>query len=225
MEANKREQQGREVSGIPGAENVRLIGKGFQGEDHYGLKNLNLSRGFGHEFHAKPLDLEDFKKGHTRFHRWHIDAPLYAREPAWFTTLRCVKRPRSPEMTVHWDDGTGQTMKTEPGLTAFFSNVQAYDLMTETEKKIADHSWVEYAPYPYQWISKCKGNTNGLGLENQGQELSIEELGEWDKKDKKSYPMVWVNPVTGERAFMVHGICAHKLYLRSSLEEEPTVIS
>jgi len=37
-------------------------------------------------------------------------------------------------------------MKTEPGLTAFFSNVQTYDMMTEQEKKIADHSWVEYAP-------------------------------------------------------------------------------
>lgn len=213
------------MSGIPGAENVRLIGKGFQGEDHYGIKNLNLSRGYGHEFHAKPLPLEDFKAGHTRFHRWHIDAPLYAREPAYFTTLRCIKRPTSPEVTVHWDDESNMSMKTEPGLTAFISNVQAYDLMTDDEKNIADNSWVEYPPYPYQWISRCKGNSNGLGLVNQGQELSIEELGEWDKKDQKSYPMVWVNPVTGEKAFMVHGICAHKLFLRSSPDEEPTVVT
>lgn len=30
-------QKSRQVFGIPGAENVRLIGKGYQGKDHYGL--------------------------------------------------------------------------------------------------------------------------------------------------------------------------------------------
>lgn len=34
--------QRREVFGMSGAENVRLIGKGYQGEDHYGLKNLTV---------------------------------------------------------------------------------------------------------------------------------------------------------------------------------------
>jgi alpha-ketoglutarate-dependent taurine dioxygenase len=219
-------QQGREVLGIPGAENVRLIGKGFQGEDHYGLKDVNLARGLAHDFHASKLPFEDFSKGHTRFQRWHIDAPLYARDPAWFTTLRCIKRPHSPNLTVHWDDGTGQTMETEPGLTAFFSNVQTYDLMTDEEKNLADHSWVEYAPFPYLWISDCKGRTNGLGLESQGKEKKIdyENMGEWDQKSVKTYPMVWVNPVTEEKAFMVHGICARKLFLRSSPDEEPTVV-
>ncbi|KAH8681919.1 hypothetical protein BX600DRAFT_429821 [Xylariales sp. PMI_506] len=219
-----RPQQGREIFGIPGAENVRLIGKGFQGEDHYGLKNVNLVRGLAHEFHSTALPDEEFESGHTRFQRWHVDAPLYARDPAWFTTLRCLKRPHSPSLTVHWDDGTGQTMETEPGLTAFFSNVQTYDLMTEDEKKMADYSWVEYAPYPYQWIGDCKGNPNGLGLTSQGKEKTIEELGEFDPKDVKTYPMVWVNPVTSEKAFMVHGICARKLFLRSSPDEEPTVL-
>ena len=217
-------QQGREVFGIPGAENVRLIGKGFQGEDHYGLKNINLERGLLHEFHASKLSLDDFNSGHTRFQRWHIDAPLYARDPAWFTTLRCAKRPHSPNVTIHWDDETGYTLESEPGLTAFFSNVQTYDLMTEEEKKLAEHSWVEYAPHPYQWIGDCKGNSNGLGLVSQGKEKKIEDLGEWNFKDVKTYPMVWVNPVTGEKAFMVHGICARKLFLRSSPEEEPTVV-
>jgi alpha-ketoglutarate-dependent taurine dioxygenase len=168
--------------------------------------------------------MEDFNNGHSRFHRWHIDAPLYAREPAWFTTLRCVKRPTSPKITTHWDDGSGLTLESEPGLTAFFSNVQTYDLLTEEEKKIADHSWVQYAPFPYKWIADCKGNSNGLGLASEGKEKKIEDLGEWDPKDVKTYPMVWVNPVTNERAFMVHGICAHKLFLRSSFEEEPIVI-
>lgn len=221
---NKVLQAGRDVFGIPGVENVRLIGKGFQGEDHYGLKNVDIKRGLGHDFHAEDLDSEEFNAGHTRFHRWHIDAPLYAREPAWFTTLRCIKRPRSPKISIHWDDGTGQILETEPGLTAFFNNVQTYDLMTEEEKKMADHSWVEYAPYPYAWIGDCKGNSNGLGLASQGKEKSLDELGEWNPKDVKTYPMVWVNPVTGEKAFMVHGICAYKLFIRSSPDEQPVVI-
>jgi xanthine dioxygenase len=109
-------------------------------------------------------------------------------------------------------------------LTAFFSNVQTYDLMSKEEQKMADHSWVEYAPFPYLWIADCKGNSNGLGLATQGKEKKIEELGDWDPKDVKTYPMVWVNPVTNEKAFMVHGICARKLFIRSSVDEEPRVI-
>ena len=38
------------------------------------------------------------------------------------------------------------------------------------------------------------------------------------------YPMVWVNPLTGKKAFQVHGICVRKLFLRRSVEEKPRVI-
>jgi xanthine dioxygenase len=185
-----KQQASREVVGIPGAENVRLIGKGFQGEDHYGIKNMHISRGLSNDFHGKKLSDDDFKAGNSRFQRWHIDAPLYDKEPAWFTTLRCIKRPTEPEMNIRWDDGSGLSMKSEPGLTAFFSNVQTYELMTKEERNIADHSWVEYAPLPYVWISKCSGRTNGLGLETEGKELTMEELGEYDKGSVKRYPMV-----------------------------------
>ncbi|KAH7122045.1 hypothetical protein B0J13DRAFT_599222 [Dactylonectria estremocensis] len=214
----------RDVLGIPGAENVRLIGKGYQGADHYGIKDKIVVKPLSHDWHATKLSKEDFESGHTRFQRWHIDAPLYERDPAWFTTLRCFKRPASPNVTIHWDDGSGQTMEVEPGLTAFFSNVQTYDLMTPAEKAIADHSWVEYAPHPYRWMGDCRSNPNGLGVVSQGLEKSLEELGEWNPAFVKRYPMVWVNPVTDERAFMVHGICVRKLFLRSSPDEEPTVV-
>ncbi|VUC27921.1 unnamed protein product [Clonostachys rosea] len=214
----------RDVIGIPGAENVRLIGKGYQGADHYGIMDKTVKKPLSHDWHVTELSAEEFESGHTRFQRWHIDAPLYERDPAWFTTLRCIKRPTSPKVTVHWDDGSGQTLETEPGLTAFFSNVQTYDLMTPEEKAMADHSWVEYAPHPYQWMGNCRGNPNGLGVASQGYEKSLEELGEWNPEFVKRYPMVWVNPVTGEKAFMVHGICARKLFLRSSAKEEPKVV-
>jgi hypothetical protein len=64
-------------------------------------------------------------------------------------------------------------MKTEPGLTAFFSGVQMYDLMIAEEKKIAAHSRAEYAPHPYQWMSDCKSKSSGLGLVNRGTEKTL----------------------------------------------------
>ena len=127
-------------------------------------------------------------------------------------------------MTIHWDDGSGRTMKTQPGLTAFFSNVQTYDLMTEEEKHVADHSWVEYAPHPYQWMGDCKSKSTGLGLVNQGKEKPLEALQPYDESSVKKYPMVWVNPVTCEKAFMVHGICVRRIFLRSGPTDEPEIV-
>ncbi|KAL2822392.1 hypothetical protein BJX63DRAFT_426966 [Aspergillus granulosus] len=216
--------QGRDVVGIPGAENVRLIGKGFQGEDHFGVKNQTIERGLSNDFHAVPPPLEDFENGITRFHRWHLDAPLYGKDPAWFTTLRCVKLPKGPDLTIEWADGSDLRMKTPPGRTAFFSTSQVYSLLSYEEKQLVDHSWVEYAPYPYKWIERCKGNSNGLGLADGGERLTMEELGEYDPASVKTYPMVWINPLTGEKAFHVHGICARKLYLRNSPDEEPRIV-
>jgi alpha-ketoglutarate-dependent taurine dioxygenase len=213
----------REVVGIPGAENVRLIAKGYQGADHYGLKDVSISRRLN-TFHKNPPSDEDFAAGNTRFQRWHIDAPLYEREPAWFTTLRCIKQPVGPDVTVNWDDGSGMSMKSRPGRTAFFSNVQTYELMTPEEQKMADHSWVEYAPYPYQWMQNCHGNANGLGLETEGLEMDIKDLGDFEDSKIKRYPMVWVNPHTGEKAFQVHGNCARKLFVRKDADSDVEVI-
>ncbi|KAL5343441.1 hypothetical protein BJX70DRAFT_385570 [Aspergillus crustosus] len=216
--------RGREIVGIPGADNVRLIGKGFQGADHFGIKNHHIEHGLSNDFHATPPDLSDFENGITRFHRWHLDAPLYGKDPAWFTTLRAVKLPKGPDLTIEWADGSGLSMKTPPGRTAFFSTSQLYSLLSAEEKKLVDHSWVEYAPYPYKWIERCKGNSTGLGLAEGYERLTMEELGEYDPASVKTYPMVWVNPLTGEKAFQVHGICARKLYLRSSLDEKPRIV-
>jgi hypothetical protein len=168
------------VVGIPGAENVRLIGKGFQGENHFGIVNHTIERGLSNDFHAVPPSAEEFEQGITRFQRWHIDAPLYGKDPAWFTTLRCVTLPNGHNLTVQWADGSGQTMQSPPGLTAYFSTSQLYLMLSPEEQALVDHSWVEYAPYPYKWIEKCKGNTTGLGLAEGGEHLTEEELGEYD---------------------------------------------
>ena len=97
-------------------------------------------------------------------------------------------------------------------------------MMTEQEKKLADHSWVEYAPHPYQWMSDCKAQPNGLGIVSQGKEKALQVLCPYDENDVKRYPMVWLNPVTGERAFMVHGICVRRAFFRSNEDEEPRVV-
>lgn len=150
-----------------------------------------MERGLSNEFHAVPPSTSDFEKGITRFQRWHIDAPLYGKDPAWFTFLRCIKLPRGDDLTIEWADGSGMSMKCPPGRTAFFSTSQLYSMLTEEEKRLVDHSWVEYAPYPYKWIERCKGNSNGLGLAAGGTRLEIEELGEFDpsavKKVQSNY--------------------------------------
>lgn len=106
------------------------------------VHQLFIKRGLAHEFHAKELPLEQFMAGNTRFQRWHIDAPLYDRDPAWITALRCLQQPKGPDVTINWDDGSGYSMKSPPGRTAFFSNVQLYDMLSPEEQKMADHSWV-----------------------------------------------------------------------------------
>jgi hypothetical protein len=164
------------VTGIPGAENVHLIGKGYQGDDHYGLKNLTLHYAFNNKLHAKELLEEDFENGYTRFQAWHFDAPLYKRDTAWFVSFRTIKLPVGPDMQVNWDDGSGLSMKCKPGRTAFFSSSQLYDLLTEKEKHMADHSFVEYMYYPYEWIRQCRGRPHGMGLVSEGLETSMEEM-------------------------------------------------
>ncbi|KAF4617048.1 hypothetical protein G7Y89_g15100 [Cudoniella acicularis] len=79
----------RVIHGLPAASNVRLIGKGYQGDDHFGIKN-HTAEGASNEYHRYPPSPEAFTAGNTQFQRWHIDAPLYDREPPHFTTLRAI---------------------------------------------------------------------------------------------------------------------------------------
>lgn len=67
-------------------------------------------------------------------------------------------------------------MKCKPGQTAFVSNRQLYELLTEEEKTMADNSWVEYASQPYMWIENRKGRPNGLGLETERKEYLMSEM-------------------------------------------------
>lgn len=123
---------------------MRLIGKGYQGADHYGIKDFTAWGSASNDYHRYPPSAESFTAGNTQFQRWHIDAPLYDREPPRYTALRAIRCPGGGKLTINWDDGSGMSMDAKPGQTAFVSNIQTYELLSEQEKKIADHSWVEY---------------------------------------------------------------------------------
>ncbi|KAK1977177.1 alpha-ketoglutarate dependent xanthine dioxygenase [Colletotrichum cereale] len=217
----------RGVTGVPGVENVHVIGKGYQGKDHYGLKDLNLDKSFSYENHHPTLPSEELENGHARFQGWHFDAPLYNREPPLFTAFRVIRLPKGPDISIQWDDGSGLSMKSAPGLTPFFCCSQLYEeLITGEEKKIVDNSWVEYAPFPYEWNRNCKFFPTGLGIVSQGKELSEDAIKDMRPDDSKirRYPMVWVNSATGGKCFQVQANAARRLFIRSSPHEEPKVV-
>jgi hypothetical protein len=119
----------------------------------------------------------------------------YDREPPHYTALRCIKNPVGPDLQINWDDGSGLSMKCKPGQTAFISNTQLYGLLSDEEKMMADNSWVEYAPFPYMWVENCKGRPNGLGLETEGKEHTMDELPEIDPKKIKTVSSLFLRIV------------------------------
>ncbi|GKT64114.1 alpha-ketoglutarate dependent xanthine dioxygenase [Colletotrichum tofieldiae] len=196
---------------VPGVENVHIIGKGYQGKDHYGLKDLNLDKSFSYENHHPTLPPDELENGHTRFQGWHFDAPLYNRDPPLFTAFRVIRLPKGPDITIQWDDGSGLSMKSAPGLTPFFCCSQLYEeLMTEEERQIADNSWVEYAAFPYEWNRNCKFFPTGLGIISQSKELSEDALKEM-RPDEAKVRRVQAN-------------AAKRLFIRSGPHEEPKVV-
>lgn len=74
---------------------------------------------------------------------------MYDLEPPRVTALRCLKLPKGPDQTIRWEDDSGTEMKTAPGLTAFYSCEQLYEMLTPDEKAFADNSRVAYSPHPY----------------------------------------------------------------------------
>lgn len=174
------------VTGIPGAENVHLIGKGYQGLDHYGIKDKTLHYSYPNNY-TEPFTEEEFNAGNTRFQAWHADAAWFKRDPALFISFRTIKLPEGPEQTINWDDGSGLSMKMKPGRTAWFSSSQLYDLLLEEEKNMADHSWVEYMYYPFQWTAKCRTTPNGMGLVSEDREVTMQQM-------EKEYPEVDRDP-------------------------------
>lgn len=175
---------------------------------------------------------------------------MYMYHQPHFSSFRAIKHPKG-EQEVDWADGSGLKLKTPAGRTAFFSSYQAYDLLTEEEKAMADHSWAEYMYYPYQWVLGCKGAPNGLGVASDGREASEKDLDEttsfrdpeWQHKvslqnainyhqlpkivsnwARSKYPLVWVNEGTGQKAFHVMSHIIRRLHIRNGPHEKARVI-
>lgn len=171
-----------------------FIGKGFQGDDpRYGKPELDMGDSNFNQYYSKPLADVDFEAGRTRFHWWHMDGTFWKYEPPLFTSFRPIRFPggedTSTRQVVEWADASGQSITVPPGRTAFVSSAQLYGLLSEEEKRMADHSWVEYMYWPYEWVKGCRGAPNGLGVANEGKETSLEEMEkipdlqlQWQKK-------------------------------------------
>lgn len=164
-----------------------FIGKGPQGHPRYGKPGLDMGDDNFNQYYSKPLSDADFEAGRTRFHWWSTDGTYWRFEPPTFTILRPIKFPSEGLRTqiVEWADGSGQSMEVKPGRTAFVNVEQLYDMLSDEEKKMVDHSWVEYMYWPYEWIKHCRGAPNGLGVSNEGREVPEEEMEKIEETNKE----------------------------------------
>jgi hypothetical protein len=176
------------------------------------------------DYHAEPLSATDIENGQTRFNTFHFDGIVYGSHPSRVTTFRCVKSPKGPDLTIRWENKTERTMQCQPGGTAFISGAQLYNLLTEEEKKIADVSFWEPAPYPFAWSGSRRFRSSGLGLAPGGNTVPLDELPDWTPDKVYKYPMVWLNPVTGEKCFQVMAEIVHKVYFKDAPEKAERIV-
>jgi xanthine dioxygenase len=75
---------------------------------------------------------------------------------------------------------------------------RALGLVPDDLKLLVENSSILYAPKPFKWMSKAHSTHLGHSLVTEGLEIPIEEL-EFDETKLKRYPMIWTNPMTGEK--------------------------
>jgi len=127
-------------------------------------------------------------------------------------------------VTVRWEDGTGTEMSIAPGATAMVAGSRALALLDDETRELVAHSRIEYAPHAFVWMSTARSTKLGHLLETEGREIPFDKLPSWDQDKVCVYPMVWTNPVTGEKSLQIHGQGAHKLFLKQGEHGEETVI-
>ncbi|WRT69366.1 uncharacterized protein IL334_006350 [Kwoniella shivajii] len=198
---------------IPRQPQVQLIGNGKVPGEYEGLESPQLKHPHHKTFHKSPVSQEDEDKGITRFYRWHIDAALYNLSPPKVTSLWAVKVPKGSEQICRYDDGTGDELPVPLGTTAFVSGKNMFDVLSPELQSLAVRTKVRYAPHPYVWMSKAHALPTGLGIENEGLEMDLEELPEWEESKIKTFPVCWKNPVTGGLHVQVHPCGAHQLLI------------
>jgi hypothetical protein len=116
-------------------------------------------------------------------------------------------------------------MEIAPGATAMVAGSRALELLDEETRQIVMHSRIEYAPHAFQWMSTARSTQLGHTLVTEGKEIPPNQLRPWSTDKVCVYPMVWTNPVTGEKSLQVHGQGAFKLYLTDKPDGEETIIT
>jgi hypothetical protein len=211
---------------LPVQPQVHILGRGQVPDDHYSFPPNFKVKGIDHvDFHLPPhIPHAEREKGASRFYQWHFDGSLYNIPPPRVGCLLAVRTPKGPDVTVRWDDGSGCEMEIAPGATAMVAGSQALALLDEETRKLVMHSRIEYAPHAFKWMSTARSTRLGHLLETEGLEWSLDELPPWETDKVCIYPMVWTNPVTGEKSLQVHGQGALKLYLKNGPGEDERVI-
>jgi alpha-ketoglutarate-dependent taurine dioxygenase len=200
----------QDLISIPSVPQVQLIGNGLV-EHHEGVERAELHHPSHETFHHQPLTEEQRAHDLTRFYRWHIDAALYKLQPPKVTTLLALEVPKNRQQTVLYDDGSGDTLTVPLGTTAFVSGARAFRDLSPEQQDFALRTQVRYAPHPYVWMRNAKALPNGLGLVSEGKELPRDALPPFKDEEIATLPLVWVNPVTGERALQTHPCCVEQL--------------
>ena len=200
----------QDLISIPEVPQVQLIGNGHV-EHHEGVAQATLRHPSHQTFHQQPLSPAQERDDFTRFYRWHIDAALYKLQPPKVTTLLALQVPESRQQTVLYDDGSGDRLTVPLAATVFVSGSRAFRDLTPRQQDFALRTQVRYAPHPYVWIKQARANPTGLGLVSEGKELPRAELPPYREDEVVTLPLVWVNPLTGERALQTHACCVEQL--------------
>lgn len=196
---------------------VQILGQGVFGPDDDGNENgeeISLTHPSHTSFHHSPLTADEIRNKHqTRFYRWHVDSALYDSSAPVVTTLLGIKvPPASQKQIIDYADGSGDMLQVVQGATCFVNGQQAFDRLSDEEKEFALSTTVEYAPYPYIFISPAKATSDGLTMVSEGKERPLLELPEWEESKVKRLPMVWTNPVTKKHHLQLHGCCLFKFH-------------
>ncbi|KAI7969974.1 hypothetical protein EIK77_000370 [Talaromyces pinophilus] len=206
---------------------VHILGRGELPPNHFDFPPGFKVKGIDHvDFHLPPhIPQEERDQGASRFYQWHWDGSLYDIPPPRVGCLLAVRTPKGPDVTVHWGDGTGRTKKIAPGATAMVAGSRALELLDPELRNTVMHSRIEYAPHAFQWMSTAHSAQLGHILETEGLEKPLDKLSPWTKDKICIYPMVWTNPVTGEKSLQVHGQGAFKLYLKDTPDGKEKIVS
>ncbi|KAH8818737.1 hypothetical protein DL96DRAFT_1621836 [Flagelloscypha sp. PMI_526] len=143
-----------------------------------------------------------------------MDAALYELGPPKVTTLYGVSIPQGPRQNCRYDDGTGDTLDVPLAATAYVSGRTMFEILPKELKSLAVRSTIKYAPHPFVWMASAGAIPTALGLESDGREVPLDQLPPWDESLRKTYPMLWKNPVTGGLHLMAHGCGAMEIFVQ-----------